>query len=119
MGTGIVPFIGMLQRLQNLGQSCKVTLVYGVRNNTTVCYYKDFLVQWFSKRPESQLYLACSREIVNEEVPSNVSFVKGYVQDVLSRFDLSKFQIQDEKVTQDSQVDDKTFVLICGNKNAL
>ena len=76
-------------------------MVYGVRNNTTVCYYKDFLVNWFAKRPESKLYLACSRDILSEQMPPNIIPVKGYVTEVLSRFDLDKFEMQKDTIMED------------------
>lgn len=47
MGTGVVPFIGMLERINNLGSNCKVALIFGVRNDTTMCFYKEFLLKFF------------------------------------------------------------------------
>lgn len=94
-------------------------MVYGVRNNTTVCYYKDFLIRFFKARPDSTLYLACSRDILDEDLPSNVHTVKGYVQTVLSKFDLKSFKLCESDLTTDAEVDQETNLLICGNKNAL
>jgi len=96
-------------------------MVYGVRNNRAACYYKDFLVDWFAKRPvTTQLYLACSRAIEAEETPKNVQTIKGYVQDVLKRFSLQEWAVQPNEIIEDEQmVDQCTNILICGNKNAL
>jgi sulfite reductase alpha subunit-like flavoprotein len=77
-------------------------MVYGVRNNTAACYYKDFLVDWFAKRHlTSQLYLACSRTIEQEETPQNVHTIKGYVQDVLKRLSLEDLAVKADEIIDD------------------
>lgn len=75
MGTGIVPFIGMMERILNLKLRCKVTLVFGVRNNHSAWLYKDFLVKFFAQRQDDcKMYLACSREVVDQQTPSNIIY---------------------------------------------
>ena len=96
MGTGVVPFISMLQRIQNTNQTCRIQMIYGVRDNHEQCYYKDFLISFFKERTGSQLFLACSRNVV-EACDSNVIVTKGYIQDVLSKVSLNG--------VQDGQVD--------------
>ena len=54
-------------------------MIFGVRNNTTMWFYKDFLIKWFAQRPDCHLYLACSREIADLEAVDNITFTKGYL----------------------------------------
>ena len=106
MGTGVVPFIGMLERIQGLGLPfSKIEMVFGVRNDEKAFLYKDFLVAFFKKHAaNATLHLACSRSLSNNDlVPIRTS--KGYLTGVLGNLHL------EDKPDQ--------HILICGNKNAL
>lgn len=81
-GTGVAPFISMLEFIQkaNLMQKYAVTMVFGVRDNQEDFLFRDFLLNFFSASPHSNLLLACSRSIHELATPANVHMLKGYVQ---------------------------------------
>lgn len=84
MGTGVVPFISMLKRIEHLNaQNVHIRMFYAVRSDKKdFCYYSDFLKEYFSKFEDakSNLTLACSREITGAfEGAKNVNVREGYL----------------------------------------
>jgi sulfite reductase alpha subunit-like flavoprotein len=87
MGTGVVPFISMLKRIQNMKyENLQINMFYGVRSDSSeLCYYRNFLVDFFASRSNSVLHLACSREVTGDLTGAkNVNVTKGYIQSVIS-----------------------------------
>ena len=87
-GTGIAPFISMLQRIQNdesVFQRVEVHFLFGARDNGEELLFGEFLTQFFEVNRKNKLYLACSREIEENKLKTleNVFFYKGYVQDMI------------------------------------
>ena len=87
-GTGIAPFISMLQRIQNdesVFQRVEVHFLFGARDNGEELLFGEFLTQFFEGNRKNKLYLACSREIEENKLKTleNVFFYKGYVQDMI------------------------------------
>lgn len=119
-GTGIAPFLSILDRIlysENHKTSTKVKMVYGVRDNHANMIHKANVENFFASQSESEiegktqheLVVACSRDIDEGQnsTASNISYERGYVQDCISKLDLSGINYSN------------THVLICGNKNAL
>ena len=104
MGTGVVPFISMLERIKLAKIPARVAMFFGVRNDANMFYYRELLTEFFANQANSTLHLQCSREISGTEYPGVVKG-KGYVQSALEKYDLPG--------------DGDCHVLICGNKNAL
>ena len=92
--------------------------MYGVRNDSSLCFYREWLTKWFEGRPNCQLSIACSRQLSSEVSGNNISISKGYLQDCyLRRFDLQGWKFSPEQTAK--LVDTNTHVMVCGNKNAL
>ena len=117
-GTGIAPFLSILDRIsysENHKNSTKVKMVYGVRDNHANMIHKASVENFFSSQSEiegkkqHELVVACSRDIdeCQNSIASNITYERGYVQDCISKLDLSGID------------QSNTHVLICGNKNAL
>jgi len=73
-------------------------MFYGVRSHKDSSFiYKDFLMDFFADRTDCELHLAVSREqevLKNEleegiQLAPNVIATKGYVQDLVNRFDFT------------------------------
>lgn len=109
-GTGVAPFLSILDRLSYSETNTKVSMVYGVRDNHENMLHKTLIEDFFSKRIDKhELVVACSRDLQadHSSPASNIKYERGYVQDCISKLDTTKFDIS------------STYVLICGNKNAL
>ena len=101
-GTGITPFISILTRMKNVlelssGTLSSISVFYGTRNDLEEFLYKEDFDHLFDKPlfhhvKESQMYLACSRDLQEtpiEEAPYLIKR-KGYVQDFFKEADISK-----------------------------
>ena len=68
-GTGVAPLISMLRRIINmkLFDKYKILMLIGARDNKFELIYKDVLLNFFSQVNDNNLYLACSRNIENNE----------------------------------------------------
>ena len=89
----------MLDRMGRIDSKQRVHLVLGVRNNTTMFLHKEFLLDFFKRRPDCNLSVAVSRELKDEQYPENVAICRGRVQDILRRFDLEKWQLQESAIS--------------------
>jgi sulfite reductase alpha subunit-like flavoprotein len=89
-GTGIVPFVSILERIANLlhnSTSCdavgEVHLFYGCRNDLDEFLYKGFILSTLetlnSLGCKVTLHLACSRSQSDIPYLSYVSTTNGYV----------------------------------------
>ncbi len=65
----MAPLISMLRRIINmkLFDKYKILMLIGARDNKFELIYKDVLLNFFSQVNENNLYLACSRNIENNE----------------------------------------------------
>jgi len=73
--------ISILERVAREETSCKVAMVMGVRDNSSHMLYKEFVEGFFLARPDSQLTVACSRDIDEQacHAAPNISYKRGYV----------------------------------------
>jgi sulfite reductase alpha subunit-like flavoprotein len=89
-GTGIVPFVSILERIANLLHNSassndigEVHLFYGCRNDLDEFLYKGFILSTLetlnSLGCKVSLHLACSRAQSGIPYPSYVSTTKGYI----------------------------------------
>ena len=96
-------------------------MLFGARDNHEELLFSDFFTQFFERDPKNKLFLACSREIEENQLKSleNVFTYKGYVQDMIKdeRFYAGKLiqlqmNYQSDKVCQPK-------MMICGNQSAM
>jgi len=90
MGTGVTPFISILERILATPMylhNVKVQMYYGVRNDAASFYYQEFLTKFFKTSNQlhgSQLTLACSRQISNHDKQQGIVKTSGYVTKAVS-----------------------------------
>ena len=72
----------------------EVTFLFGARDNHEELLFGDFLTQFFEGNTKNKLFLACSREIEENQISSleNVSTYNGYVQDTTNSKSVSLFR---------------------------
>lgn len=86
-GTGIAPFIPMIEFLIDNNCSSKIHLIHGFRDETNIDFYRSIHKNFADKCPNfsSQVYL--SKPATNSE-----SFTKGRITDYIKKLDLSEHQ---------------------------
>ncbi|TNV80606.1 hypothetical protein FGO68_gene3840 [Halteria grandinella] len=115
-GTGVVPFVSILSRIQSLLSLNQpfsfgpVSLFLGIRNNHEDFLYKEHLLKVIAElqsiNSSCTLGVACSRELIGQEE----NMIKGYVQEYVSKM---ADQVR-EQVREGNGV-----IMVCGNKNTL
>ena len=113
-GTGIAPFVSMLQKIDNqkLHDAYAITLVYGIRDTNESFLYKEMMMKFFDGKPQHKLILAVSRgEVTLSELDQSVNPLplcyKGRVQQVLR---------ENSQHMQQVLQDESSYIMICGNK---
>jgi len=83
MGTGVVPFVSILSQIKNLALETQITMFYQCRDDSRTCYYRKFLIDFFTDRSNSSIHLICSRDIAHNTNTSGVITRKGYLKEAL------------------------------------
>ena len=82
-GTGVAPFMSIFDRLNQASETQpKITMIYGVRDNSANMMYKERLEQFFTEpNTARKLIVACSRDIDESQTQDNtrVAYERGYV----------------------------------------
>lgn len=91
-GTGIAPFLGMVENNEN---KIPIDLYFGVRSKKSLLLYTDFIQKNVNSQKIANFYVACSRELEK----------KVYVQDVISH-DIAKII---------RALEQKAVIMLCGS----
>ncbi|CDW81838.1 UNKNOWN [Stylonychia lemnae] len=119
-GTGITPFISILERIKNIYESHErfgdLIMLFGVRSDTENFLFREQLLDIFTKlklkSDYSQLYLASSQSLSEETYNGLVIKRKGHVQ--------SFFEDQSVRDRIKNYLLEKEgYLMICGNKSTL